>query len=213
MGPQHAEGPCKSVLHWRLHGKQHSAVSWNRPVPARDVEFFRVIKCSKSVPVRTDIFNSHNYNTKQLTQIRILKFRQRVLCQVVVVVSSIFQWYPAGIHVPLFASQGNAIFAVCWVPLWRHWMLGHKGTDQARARPAVPLSCQWSVAQQRTVAPARYRPCFQAECSIYSIHAPVWLQKWLNLITAPVPVSNEPGSVTWLATKYLKINRCCNTGR
>ena len=45
-------------------------------------------------------------------------------------------------------------------------------------------------------------------CSIfvtfYSIHVPGWLQKWLNLITAPGSVSNEPGSVTWLATKYLK---------
>ena len=29
-------------------------------------------------------------------------------------------------------------------------------------------------------------------------------KKWLNLITAPGSVSNEPGSVTWLATKYLK---------
>ena len=38
----------------------------------------------------------------------------------------------------------------------------------------------------------------------YSIHVPGWLQKWLNLITAPGSVSNEPGSVTWLATKYLK---------
>ena len=39
---------------------------------------------------------------------------------------------------------------------------------------------------------------------IYSIHVPGWLQIWLNLITAPGSVSNEPGSVTWLATKYLK---------
>ena len=44
-------------------------------------------------------------------------------------------------------------------------------------------------------------------CSLpwfYSIHVPGWLLKWLNLITAPGSVSNEPGSVTWLATKYLK---------
>ena len=27
---------------------------------------------------------------------------------------------------------------------------------------------------------------------------------WLNLITAPGPVSNQPGSITWLATKYFK---------
>ena len=40
--------------------------------------------------------------------------------------------------------------------------------------------------------------------SFYSIHVPGWLLKWLNLITAPGSVSNEPGSVTWLATKYLK---------
>ena len=43
------------------------------------------------------------------------------------------------------------------------------------------------------------------ECNyLYSIHVPGWLQKWLNSITAPGSVSNEPGSVTWLATKYLK---------
>ena len=36
------------------------------------------------------------------------------------------------------------------------------------------------------------------------IHVPGWLLKWLNLITAHGSVSNEPGSVTWLATKYLK---------
>ena len=44
-------------------------------------------------------------------------------------------------------------------------------------------------------------PCYN---QYYSIHVPGWLQKWLNLITAPGSVSNEPGSVTWLATKYLK---------
>ena len=38
----------------------------------------------------------------------------------------------------------------------------------------------------------------------YSIHVPRWLLKWLNLITAHSSVSNEPGSVTWLATNYLK---------
>ena len=37
-----------------------------------------------------------------------------------------------------------------------------------------------------------------------SIHVPGWLLKWLNLIAAPGSVSNEPGPVTWLATKYLK---------
>ena len=40
--------------------------------------------------------------------------------------------------------------------------------------------------------------------SIYSIHVPGWLLKWLNLITAHGSVSNKSGSVTWLATKYLK---------
>ena len=44
----------------------------------------------------------------------------------------------------------------------------------------------------------------------YSIHLPGWLQKWLNLITAPGSVSNEPGSVTWLAIKYLKSVSCRN---
>ena len=36
----------------------------------------------------------------------------------------------------------------------------------------------------------------------YSIHVPWWLLKWLNLITAHGSVSNEPGSVTWLATSW-----------
>ena len=40
--------------------------------------------------------------------------------------------------------------------------------------------------------------------SYYSIHLPRWLLKWLNLITAHGSVSNEPGSVTWPATTYLK---------
>ena len=46
--------------------------------------------------------------------------------------------------------------------------------------------------------------------SNYSIHVPEWLLKWLNLITAPAPVSNEPGSVTWPATKDLKKNPWCH---
>ena len=39
---------------------------------------------------------------------------------------------------------------------------------------------------------------------IYSIHVPGWLQKLLNLIAAPGSVSNEPSSVTWLATMYFE---------
>ena len=38
----------------------------------------------------------------------------------------------------------------------------------------------------------------------YSMFVPGWLRKSLILIIAPGSVSNEPGSVTWLATKYLK---------
>ena len=36
--------------------------------------------------------------------------------------------------------------------------------------------------------------------SYYSIRVPGWVLKCLNLITAPGSVSNQPGSVTWLAT-------------
>ena len=36
--------------------------------------------------------------------------------------------------------------------------------------------------------------------SFYSIRVPGWVLKCLNLITAPGSVSNQPGSVTWLAT-------------
>ena len=35
---------------------------------------------------------------------------------------------------------------------------------------------------------------------LYSIRVPGWVLKCLNLITAPGSVSNQPGSVTWLAT-------------
>ena len=49
-----------------------------------------------------------------------------------------------------------------------------------------------------------YKIKFKYFIASYSIHAPGWLLKWLNLITAPGSVSNEPDSVTWLATKYLK---------
>ena len=35
---------------------------------------------------------------------------------------------------------------------------------------------------------------------VYSIRVPGWVLKCLNLITAPGSVSNQPGSVTWLAT-------------
>ena len=38
----------------------------------------------------------------------------------------------------------------------------------------------------------------------YSIHVPGRLLKWLNWITTHGSVGNEPGSVVWLATKYLK---------
>ena len=36
--------------------------------------------------------------------------------------------------------------------------------------------------------------------AFYSIRVPGWVLKCLNLITAPGSVSNQPGSVTWLAT-------------
>ena len=39
---------------------------------------------------------------------------------------------------------------------------------------------------------------------IYSINVPGRLVKWLNLITEPGSVSNEPGSVKWLATEFFK---------
>ena len=52
--------------------------------------------------------------------------------------------------------------------------------------------------------------CWPVQAVDYSIHVPGWLLKWLNLITAPGSVSNEPGSVTWLATKYLKTVRWRN---
>ena len=73
------------------------------------------------------------------------------------------------------------------------------------------IEIRWMTSKTIVCTSARLH---QALCNIsnsslnlnwsYSIHVPGWLQKWLNLITAPGSVSNEPGSVTWLATKYLK---------
>ena len=56
----------------------------------------------------------------------------------------------------------------------------------------------------------RYLYCYHPSLGVvylaifYSIHVPGWLLKWLNLITAHGSVSNESGSVKWLATRYLK---------
>ena len=66
--------------------------------------------------------------------------------------------------------------------------------------------CQWSNHDERkvnSITCIRYGLVIWLK-SNYSMHVTGWLQKWLNLITAPGSVSNEPGSVTWLATKYLK---------
>ena len=41
---------------------------------------------------------------------------------------------------------------------------------------------------------------FEHHIRLYSIRVPGWVLKCLNLITAPGSVSNQPGSVTWLAT-------------
>ena len=59
----------------------------------------------------------------------------------------------------------------------------------------------WTNAYVNTHIGPRLVTCINC---YYSIHVPGWLLKWLNLITAHGSVSNEPGSVTWLATKYLK---------
>ena len=70
----------------------------------------------------------------------------------------------------------------------------HRGTIVLMCMPKL-LGAMWLIA---------LKPLLSHLILYYSIHVPGWLQKWLNLITAPGSVSNEPGSVTWLATKYLK---------
>ena len=76
------------------------------------------------------------------------------------------------------------------------------------AKPSLYQMCKpgWLDIIVFTLFIYRYYNEAQHECIVisYSIHVPGWLLKWLNLITAPGSVSNEPGSVTWLATKYLK---------
>ena len=62
-----------------------------------------------------------------------------------------------------------------------------------------------SPLQSRNCPIPHYRIQSQTEISWTSLKFGYSIQlKWLNLITAPSSVSNKPGSVTWLATKYLK---------
>ena len=68
----------------------------------------------------------------------------------------------------------------------------------------VQITISWTMRTRRLQYDTRRPLPVSLFVKCYSIHVPGWLQKWLNLITAPGSVSNEPGSVTWLATKYLK---------
>ena len=83
-----------------------------------------------------------------------------------------------------------------------------KGRHQSSASLAFVLCWKWNYYYYLSTHVCVTRPQWAITTSPYitshSIHVPGWLQKWLNLITAPGSVSNEPGSVTWLATKYLK---------
>ena len=73
-------------------------------------------------------------------------------------------------------------------------------SPQARSLPEE----SWTSFVGGTQLVSTLKPHTDVSILFYSIHVPGGLQKWLNLITAPGSVSNEPGSVTWLATKYLK---------
>ena len=84
-------------------------------------------------------------------------------------------------------------------PLWRHrddWnlLISH----QQRQRFTM-IHNAWCCSNAGSILSGPY-----VQVLIYSLHVPGWLLKWLDLITAHGSVTNEPGSVTWLATKYLK---------
>ena len=87
----------------------------------------------------------------------------------------------------------SIIFELWWRYCYWNWPL-NQGHDYCVNSPSDRWDLAWNL-----------RPLLLTWFNFnYSIHVPEWLQKWLNLITAPGSVSNEPGSVTWLATKYLK---------
>ena len=83
----------------------------------------------------------------------------------------------------------------------RYWYENHKFAYKIN-------SLTWIHKYQSfvTIHPGQYKinQVWESFVTYYSIHVPGGLQKWLNLITAPGSVSNEHGSVTWLATKYLR---------
>ena len=77
----------------------------------------------------------------------------------------------------------------------------HKG--QWRGASMFSMICAWTNgwANNRFAGDLRrHRTHYDVIVMIYSIRVPGWVLKCLNLITAPGSVSNQPGSVTWLAT-------------
>ena len=123
-------------------------------------------------------------------------------------------------YVPLFFSQGISLKWVIFMLLETERKLSRKkyGFRYQPYNIGLPWSiiCEMMFSEIKRLRKGFVYPCgvimlckcrvfvFQTYVLCYSIHVPGWLQKWLNLITAPGSVSNEPGSVTWLATKYLK---------
>ena len=108
------------------------------------------------------------------------------------------------------------------VKLWTWWtckLMGFCKIDNL-----VPMRKQWSyiawhwhmdvpfICMEMSYQSSRNHQCECCDMVMkmiaidghYPIHVPGWRLKWLNLVTAPGSVSNEPGLVTWLSTKYLK---------
>ena len=116
----------------------------------------------------------------------------------------IIRWIICGISIALISPAFVFLHSSYWVD----FQLQKNPHDDVIKWKHFPR--YWPFPIHRWIPPQRpmmrsFDVCFDLRLNKrYSIHVPGWLQKWLNLITAPGSVSNEPGSVTWLATKNLK---------
>ena len=113
-------------------------------------------------------------------------------------------WQGTHLHDPCYDGKRSCVAASLWpfmhvISIW--------------------LCCTWPSCGSRKEIILGFLVCSRQRISAHrlfmnidnhSVQVSGWLQKWLNLITALDSVSNEPGSVTCLATKYLKTARWRN---
>ena len=89
--------------------------------------------------------------------------------------------------------------------VWIHGLIKHCLRSWTAARTNFAIStlvfAKWQSRPPReNMSTTSDVACSAMHVKHYSIRVPGWVLKCLNLITAPGSVSNQPGSVTWLAT-------------